>query len=212
MNVHDWDEIKAGWPDRESPEYRTGFERARREFELGMQIRELRLAADLSQKELARMVGTSQPAIARLEAGGGMPKIGTLERVAQALGAELTVGLRRVPEPGHSKSVARSVAPRVSKAALVVPPAAMARAPAKAAGKATNARESGPVRPALKPTGVKSAPAKAVARGRVAAKAPALPAPKKASTAPKASLKTTTSAASPATGLARKSSKSLPRG
>jgi transcriptional regulator with XRE-family HTH domain len=81
-----------------SPEYRTGFQPARREFELGMQIRELRLAADLTPKELARMVGTSQPAIARLEAGGGMPRIDTQERVAQALGAELSVGLRTVPD------------------------------------------------------------------------------------------------------------------
>jgi transcriptional regulator with XRE-family HTH domain len=180
MRVHDWDEIKAGWSDRDSPEYRAEFQSARRELELGIQIRELRLAASMSQKELARIVGSSQPAIARLEAGGGMPKIETLERVAQALGAELVIGLRpvREPMPASPKQPARQVV-AARKAALAAPGPAMVRAEAKVPAKA-----------AAKATGVKTAAAKSPAGARVAAKATARPAAKKASCpAPKASPK-----------------------
>src|SRR2546429_9143767 len=76
-----------------SPEAKVAYERARRDYELGVQIRQLREAAGINQTELARRMGTSQPAVARLEAGGGTPKLDTLEHAAAALGAELIVQL-----------------------------------------------------------------------------------------------------------------------
>jgi transcriptional regulator with XRE-family HTH domain len=39
--------------------------------------------------------GSTQPAIARLEAGGVTPNLDTLHRIAEALGLELIVDLRR---------------------------------------------------------------------------------------------------------------------
>jgi DNA-binding Xre family transcriptional regulator len=58
-----------------------------------------RTARNLSQRELAELVGTTQSAIARLEAGGRPPRIDTLLRIADALDCELTVELRqRGPE------------------------------------------------------------------------------------------------------------------
>lgn len=93
MKTKDFEEIKAGWADAQTPEFRAGVETARRELLLGMRVRELRLAAGLSQSALARLVGTRQPNIARLEAGGGMPKVETLERVAEALDADLVVAI-----------------------------------------------------------------------------------------------------------------------
>jgi transcriptional regulator with XRE-family HTH domain len=77
-----------------SPEARTGYERARKAFELAERVRELREAQGLSQSELARRIGSTQPAIARLEAGGVAPSIDTLERIAIALGLELVVGFK----------------------------------------------------------------------------------------------------------------------
>jgi transcriptional regulator with XRE-family HTH domain len=53
-----------------------------------------RTARNLSQRELAELVGTTQSAIARLEAGGRPPRIDTLLRIADALDCELTVELR----------------------------------------------------------------------------------------------------------------------
>lgn len=61
-------------------------------------IREARLAAGLSQVELARRAGTSQPAIARYEAGTSSPSFVTLDRVLRAAGRRLVIG----SEPGAS--------------------------------------------------------------------------------------------------------------
>ena len=62
--------------------------------EIAEQVSEQRIARDLSQKELAELCATSQPAIARLEAGVRPPRIDTLQRVANALDCELEVRLR----------------------------------------------------------------------------------------------------------------------
>ena len=48
----------------------------------------------LSQAELAELTGTTQSAIARLEAGGRPPRIDTLLRIAEALDCELVVDLQ----------------------------------------------------------------------------------------------------------------------
>lgn len=68
---------------------------------IARQVTERRLAWDLSQKELADLCGTTQSAIARLEAGRRPPRIDTLERVAQALDCELKVELK--PKTGDGK-------------------------------------------------------------------------------------------------------------
>jgi len=84
-----WDEIKAARPD--TPQRRRGYEKAGRAIRLAFEIRRLREARGLSQRELAERVGTTQSAIARLEAGNISPSLPTLDRIADALGAELTV-------------------------------------------------------------------------------------------------------------------------
>ena len=76
---------------RAAPAASAGYERARRAFELGEQIRALREAQHLSQSELARRMGSTQPAIARLEAGRVAPSLNTLDRAAAALGVELVI-------------------------------------------------------------------------------------------------------------------------
>lgn len=55
---------------------------------------ERRKELELSQAELAELTGTTQSAIARLEAGGRPPRIDTLLRIAEALDCELIVDLR----------------------------------------------------------------------------------------------------------------------
>lgn len=62
-------------------------------------VRELRLAARLSQRALARRAGTSQPAIARYERGAVTPSWETLQRLAAACGRRVTIAAEAVPEP-----------------------------------------------------------------------------------------------------------------
>lgn len=66
---------------------------------VGAQLVEQRLARGLSQKELAALCGTSQPAIARLESGAQPPRVDTLRRAANALDCELVIELRPRTRP-----------------------------------------------------------------------------------------------------------------
>jgi HTH-type transcriptional regulator / antitoxin HipB len=105
-----WSEIRKGRLDSDAA--RAGYERARKAFELGERVRGLREARGLSQSELARRIGSTQPAVARLEAGGVAPKVETLERIAAALGLQLIVEFVGPPSGqrrrGRAKAAARS--------------------------------------------------------------------------------------------------------
>lgn len=68
----------------------------------GTALREKRRAWGLSQRKLADMAGTTQTAVARIEAGVGNPTINSLEALTNALGADLQIKLlhhtgRRLP-------------------------------------------------------------------------------------------------------------------
>jgi transcriptional regulator with XRE-family HTH domain len=64
-------------------------------FELGRAVRELRERRGRSQPQLAEACGMTQSAVARFEAGGTVPTLPVLERIAAAL----DVGLRVKFEP-----------------------------------------------------------------------------------------------------------------
>jgi ribosome-binding protein aMBF1 (putative translation factor) len=98
-----------GMPERESwtgmrerrlaePGAAEAHEAARLAFELGAAVRELRLARSWSQAELASAAGMTQSAVARFEAGGTVPTLPVLGRIARALDADLTV--RMAPRTG----------------------------------------------------------------------------------------------------------------
>jgi predicted transcriptional regulator len=57
------------------------------------QVADRRIEMNLSQRELAELVGTTQSSIARLERGGRPPRIDTLLRIAEALDCDLRVEL-----------------------------------------------------------------------------------------------------------------------
>ena len=79
-----------------SPEFRKAYEELEEEYELAKQIIRFRIDRDLTQAQLARLVGTSQPAIARLESGNHRNlTLAFLSRIAKAL--DLRAELRLVP-------------------------------------------------------------------------------------------------------------------
>jgi len=72
-------------------EFRDGFDEARRAYLIGRAVRERRIALGLTQAELATRAGMTQSALSRLEGGGSVPTIPVLDRLASAMGTELTV-------------------------------------------------------------------------------------------------------------------------
>ncbi len=58
-------------------------------------IRSLRRAAGVTQAELARAAGTSQPTVAAYEGGHKSPTLGTLQRLAEAVDLEASVVFHR---------------------------------------------------------------------------------------------------------------------
>ena len=56
-------------------------------------VHRVRTEAGLTQAALAERMGTTQSAISRMEGGGTRPSFETLERLAEAVGGELVVGV-----------------------------------------------------------------------------------------------------------------------
>lgn len=77
-------------------------------------VHRLRTEAGLTQAELAQRMGTTQSAIARMEAGGTRPTLETLERLAAAIGQELVVGV------GAQLSQNRSIAKLIREGHAVI--------------------------------------------------------------------------------------------
>lgn len=80
------------------PKYRKAYAALEEEFAVAKAVIAARNRAGLTQVELARKMGTTQPVVARLEGGRTQPSLRTLQRLAQATGSRLTIRF----EPGHA--------------------------------------------------------------------------------------------------------------
>ncbi|MEN3536388.1 helix-turn-helix transcriptional regulator [Microbispora sp. ZYX-F-249] len=69
------------------------YEAARLAYELGKTVRAMRETRGWSQSDLARAAGMTQSAVARFEAGGTVPTLPVIERLASALDADVEVRL-----------------------------------------------------------------------------------------------------------------------
>jgi transcriptional regulator with XRE-family HTH domain len=85
------------------PKYRKAYKALEEEFVLASAVTDVRGRAGLTQKELARRMGTTQPVIARLESGRTRPSMRTLERLAKATGSRLLISF----EPHGAKTSTR---------------------------------------------------------------------------------------------------------
>ena len=73
------------------PKYRKAYEALEDEFAVAKAVIAARSRAGLTQTELARKMGTTQPVVARMESGRIQPSMRTLQRLAQATGSRLMI-------------------------------------------------------------------------------------------------------------------------
>jgi DNA-binding transcriptional regulator YiaG len=97
----------------EGPEFRAEVQAAYTEMLLEHQLAVLRDKEGVTQAELARRLGVSQPVVARFESGNKNRRVevATIVRHAAALGYEFVVRFKRMPVAKESRAVAASVRP-----------------------------------------------------------------------------------------------------
>jgi ribosome-binding protein aMBF1 (putative translation factor) len=84
-----FDEVSKKW--FKSKKFRDAYNALEDEYALAGALIEARIKAGISQKELARRMKTTQPAIARMESGRQLPSSATLLRLAEATGTKLRI-------------------------------------------------------------------------------------------------------------------------
>jgi len=81
-----------------TPEQRVTFDAAYKEATLaarvGEMVRDAREAAGLSQRGLAARMGTSQPVVARIEAGHVGATLTSLQKIADALNIDIEISFK----------------------------------------------------------------------------------------------------------------------
>ncbi|MCA1838151.1 MAG: helix-turn-helix domain-containing protein [Actinobacteria bacterium] len=92
-----WKEFKKNNPL--SAKAKRAYQAEREAMGVGYLILKARAKAELSQQQLAKKVGTSQPMVARWESGAQIPSVRSLLKIAEATGLDFALGLK---EPGTS--------------------------------------------------------------------------------------------------------------
>ena len=78
-------------------DFKKEYEKLEKEFEIAKEIIKLRKNAKLTQKELADLAGTSQPAIARLESGNYKNvSLQFLRKIGDALGVTPEIHFKKI--------------------------------------------------------------------------------------------------------------------
>jgi transcriptional regulator with XRE-family HTH domain len=85
------------------PRIRRRYEALEDEFALASALIKARADAEMTQQQVAKAMGTTQPAVARLEGAKSMPSTRTLERFAKATHTRLRISF----EPEKRGSSAR---------------------------------------------------------------------------------------------------------
>ena len=75
--------------------------------DIGANIRRARVRRKLTQDDLAQKVHTTRQTISNYETGRSRPDVETLQRLADALGIELTELLDREPSPDTRRAALR---------------------------------------------------------------------------------------------------------
>jgi ribosome-binding protein aMBF1 (putative translation factor) len=78
-----------------NPEFKKHYNEYGKQLEIAYQILELRKKKNISQAQLAKKIGTKQSNIARMEAGQQNFSVDILEKIAGALGCNLSIMFSR---------------------------------------------------------------------------------------------------------------------
>ena len=71
---------------KKNPEFQKNYQEMELEFALARAFIRARVKAKMSQAQVAKLMGTKQSAIARLESGESYPSIKTINKFAHAVG------------------------------------------------------------------------------------------------------------------------------
>lgn len=87
----------------EKPEIRREYEALKPKYDMIRSLIKRRSQLRISQTELARIIGTKQPAISRLEKGDYNTTLSTFFKVADALDLDVSLKARRKTMGNHQK-------------------------------------------------------------------------------------------------------------
>jgi len=76
------------------PKVKAAYDALEEEFALASELIGARARAKLSQEEVARRMGTSQSAVARMESGRSLPSTTSLVKYAKAVGHKVQIKLK----------------------------------------------------------------------------------------------------------------------
>lgn len=85
-----WGDVRAR-KDGEDPQIALRAAAAATRLDFAQLVYDVRTGAGLTQRELAELMGTQQPAIARIESAGTTPTVELLQRLVAAVDGSLTV-------------------------------------------------------------------------------------------------------------------------
>ena len=88
-SVEDWKREKL-----KDPKFKKAYDALEEEFALASELIGARARAKLSQEEVARRMGTSQSAVARMESGRSLPSTTSLVKYAKAVGHKVQIKLK----------------------------------------------------------------------------------------------------------------------
>lgn len=91
-NWQSWEEVKAEW--MKDPKFVREYKKLEPRYRVISQMIGARIKKKITQAQLAKMVGTKQSAIARLESGSINPTVDFLTKIASGLGMKLEVQFR----------------------------------------------------------------------------------------------------------------------
>jgi DNA-binding XRE family transcriptional regulator len=94
--IMEWKEFKKEL--LKDPEFKKEYEKLEPEYRIIRQMLALRRKKNLTQEQLAKLTGAKQSSIARVESGKHNPSLRLLEKIAEALDAELDI--RFIPKAG----------------------------------------------------------------------------------------------------------------